>query len=57
LVLIRVHIQKKEYLSNIVEGNQIDVVVVEYVFSERESEPRESGANVGNGSGFIIFVV
>ena len=56
-MLIRVHIQKKKYLSNIVEGNQIDVVVVEYVFSERESEPRESGANVGNGSGFITFVV
>ena len=56
-MLIRVYIQKKKYLSNIVEGNQIDVVVVEYIFSERESEPRESGANIGNGLGFITLVV
>jgi len=57
LVLIRVHIQKKKYLSNIVEENQIDVAVVKYVPSERELEPGESRANVDNSLGFVTFVV
>ena len=56
-MLIRVHIQKKKYLSNVVEGNQIDVVVVKYIPFERESEPGESGANIDNGLEFVAFVV